>query len=84
MDCRSFVQLPLYVEGIDSSINTNIMKNPHILLFHLAALENGRKSDIFTLKKERGGIFSECGTKIFKEKFLRYVNEVLFEMVKQP
>ena len=66
MDCRSFVQLPLYVEGIDSSINTNIMKNPHILLFHLAALENGRKPYIGTIKKKLGEIFSECYIKSFK------------------
>ena len=82
MTCRAYVQIPLYVDGLYDSPNTQILKNPQIILVHLAALENGRKSDIFTLKKERGGIFSECGTKIFKEKFLRYVNELLFEMVK--
>ena len=48
----------------------------------MAALDNGRKPDIDTLKKDRGDIFSECCAEIFKAKFLRYVNEVLFEMVK--
>ena len=35
--CRACVQLPLDVYGIDSSIDTQIMKNPHDLLVHLAA-----------------------------------------------
>ena len=49
---------------------------------HLAALENGRKPDISKLKKNRSDIFSECCAESFKVKFIRYVNEVLFEMVK--
>ena len=48
----------------------------------MADFENGRNPDIITFKKDRGDIFSEYCTEIFKEKFLRYVNEVLFEMVK--
>ena len=55
---------------------------PHILLFHLAALDNVRNPYIGTLNKERGDIFSEFCTKSFKEKLLLYVNGVLFEMVK--
>ena len=46
------------------------------------ALENGRKPDICTLKKDRGGIFPECFVGSFKENFLCYGNEVLFEMFK--
>ena len=34
------------------------------------------------LKKDRGDIVSECCAESFKTQFLRYVNEVLFEMVK--
>ena len=49
----------------------------------MEALDNGIKPDIGTLKKYRGDIFSECCAKIFKTKFLNYVNEVLFEMVKR-
>ena len=48
----------------------------------MADLENGIKPDIDTHKKYRGDIFLECCTDIFKEIFIHYVNEVLFEMVK--
>ena len=48
----------------------------------MAALENGRKLDIGTLKKDRGDISSECCAEIFKAKFLLYVNEVPLEMIK--
>ena len=78
MTCRACVQLPLNVGGIDSSIDTKILKNPHILLFQLVALDNFRKPDIGTLNKDRGEIFSECCAENFKAKFLRYINEVLF------
>ena len=81
MTCRACVQLPLGVDGIYASIYTQILKN-NILLVHLAALDNGRNTDIGTLKKDKGGIFSEWCAKIFKAIFLSYVNEVLFEMVK--
>ena len=82
MTCRSRVQLPLDLDGIDSSIDTQMLKNPHNILFHLADLDNGRKPDIGTLKKDNGDIFSECCAESFKENFLCYVNEVLFEIVK--
>ena len=82
MTCRACVQLPLDVDGIDASIDTQILKPPHILLVHLAALDNDRKPGIGALKKDRGEIFSECCAKSFKENFLHYVKEVLFEMVK--
>ena len=49
MTCRACVQLPLYVYGIDTSIDTQILKTPHILLFHLVAFDNGRKPYIVTL-----------------------------------
>ena len=78
--CRSCVQLSLDLDGIDASIYTQILKKNDTLV-HLADLYNGRNPDIGTLKKDRGGIFSECCTKSFKGDFLRYVNEVLFEMV---
>ena len=82
MTCRDCVELPLDVDGIDSSIDTQIPKNPHDLLGHLVVLYNGRNPDIGTLKKDRGDIFSECCAESFEAKFLRYVKEVLFEMVK--
>ena len=50
------------------------------MLVNSLDLEYGRNPDIGTLKKERGGVFFECCTG--KEKFLRYINEVLFEMTK--
>ena len=79
---RACVQLPLYVYGIDDSIKTQMLKTPHCLLLHLEALDNGINTDICTLKKEKGYIFSERCTESFKPKYLRYVNEVIFEMVK--
>ena len=81
MTCRDCAQLPLDVDKIDYSIDNQMLKNPHDLLVHLVALDNGRKPDIDTLKKDRCDIFSECCAEILKETFLRYVNEVLFEMV---
>ena len=82
MTCRAFIQLPLDLDRIYASIDTQIMKPPHIIIVHLESLDNGRKPDIDTLKKNRGDILSERCAKIFKAKVLRYVNEVLFEMVK--
>ena len=83
MTCRAYVQLPLDLDGIDTRINNQIMENPHDLLFHLSDLDNVRNPDIGTLKREKGNIFSEFCTESSKAKFLRYVNEVLFEMVKK-
>ena len=82
MTCRACIQLLLDLYGIDASIDTHMLENLHIILVHFAALDNGRNPDIGTLKKYRGDIFSEFCAKIFKEKFLHYVNEVLFEMVR--
>ena len=82
MTFRACVQLPLDVDEIDSSIDTQIMKTTHDLLVHLAALDDGRNPDIGTLKKYRGDIFSECCAENFRTKLLHYVNEVLFEMMK--
>ena len=59
-----------------------MMKTPHDLIFHLEALENGKKTDIVTLKKDKGDIFLECCAESFKENFLHYINKVIFEMVK--
>ena len=70
------------VDGIDASIDTHMLEIPHILLFHSAALDNGRNPDIGTFKKDRGDKFSKCCAEIFKAKFLRYLNIILFEMVK--
>ena len=57
ISCRSCVKLPLYIDVIDGSIDIKILEPPHILLFHLADLENGRNPDIGTLKKDRGDVF---------------------------
>ena len=67
------MQLPLDVYGIDTRIDTEMMKPPHIFLFHFEDLYNGRKPYIVTLKKYRRDIFSEYCTEIFKIFFLRYV-----------
>ena len=55
--CRACIQIPLDIDGIDSSIDTHMLVKTHILLVHLANLDNGRKPDIGTLKKGRGDIF---------------------------
>ena len=66
--CRACVKLPLYGNGIYASINTQMLKTPHDLLFRLADLYNGINPEIGTIKKEKGCIFSEWCTEIFKEK----------------
>ena len=66
MTCRACIQPPLYVDGIDASIDTQMMKKPHIFPVRLADLDNGRNPDIGTLKKDRG------------VKCLRHINDVLF------
>ena len=82
MTCSSCTQLPLHVDGTDARIYTQML-NPHsIILVQLVDLDNRRNPDIVTLKKESGDLFSQCCIEIFKGKSLRYVNEVLFEMVK--
>ena len=80
MDCRACIQLPLDVYGIDATIYIQMLNTLHILLVQLAYLENGRDPDIGTLKKNKRDIFSEGRTKIFKETFQHYVNEVVFEI----
>ena len=79
MTCSSYAQLPLDVDGIDASIDTQMLKKN--LLVQLVALDNGIKPDIGTLKKDRSDIFSEFCAESFKASFLRYSNEVLFKMV---
>ena len=83
MTCREFVQLQLYAYGIDASIDNQMTRKLHAILVHFSALYYGRKPYIDTLKKYMGGIFTDCCTEILK-KILRYVNEVLFEMVEHP
>ena len=75
------IQLRFDVYGIDTRIDTPMLKKSHNIIVHLAALDNGRKPDIGTLKKDRCDIFLECCAEIFKANFIRYVNEVLFEIV---
>ena len=70
MTCRSCIQLPLYLNWVDDSINTQTLETSHDLLSHLAALDNGRNPEIGTLKKEKGDISSECCIESFKENFL--------------
>ena len=82
MTCKACIKLPLDLDIIYSSIDNQILKIPNTLLVYLADLYNGRNTYIGTLKKDRGDIFLECCAEIFKAKFLRYFDEVLFEMVK--
>ena len=59
-----------------------MLKITHIILVHFVDFDNGINTDIGTLKKEKGGIFSKSCIESFKSNFLRYDNEVLFEMLK--
>ena len=56
MTCRAFVQLPIYADGVDAIIDTQILKTSCDILFRLVTLDYGRKTFIGTLKKEMGGI----------------------------
>ena len=58
MTCRACVQLPIDVGKIYARIYTQMMKNSHILLFHLADFYNGRNAYIGKINKEKGGILS--------------------------
>ena len=58
---------------LDARIDTQIIKG-NVLIVSLGDLGNGSIPDIGTLNKDRGDIFSECFTEIFKAKFLLYVN----------
>ena len=78
MTCMAFVQLELDLDGIYAIIDNQMLKTPHDILVHLSTLDYGRKPDIVTLKKEKGDVFLEFCTKIFKAKFLCYINEVQF------
>ena len=51
MTFRACIKISIDVDCIGASINNQIMKTPHDLLVHLAALDSGIKSDIGTLKK---------------------------------
>ena len=56
MSCRDCIKLPLDVYGIDAIIDTKILKPPHDILVHLAALDHRRNPDIGSLKKDGGDI----------------------------
>ena len=58
MTCRSYVLLPLDLDGVYSSIDNQMLKTPHYLIVHLVALDNVIKPDIGPLKKDKSGIFS--------------------------
>ena len=42
INCRECTQLPLDVDGLDSKIDTKMLKPPHDILFYLEVLDNGR------------------------------------------
>ena len=51
MTYRDSVQITLYLYGIDSINDTQILKPPHNILVNLKTLEYGRNPDIGTHKK---------------------------------
>ena len=69
MTYRSCIHIPLYVDGIYSSIDNHMLLKTHILLFRLVALENGRNPDIGTLKKDRGDVFCNVAQKSLMQNF---------------
>ena len=58
MACRACIQIQFDVDGIDTIIDTQILKTSQILLVHLTALEYERNPGIGTLNKDSGDIFS--------------------------
>ena len=66
MTFRARVKPLLDVDGIDASIDIQMMKNPHIIIDHLADLEYGRNPYISTLKKDSGDIFQNAAPKYLK------------------
>ena len=58
MTGRDCVKHPLVANRIDSSIDTQMLKDLNVILFHLVNLDNGKNLDIGTPKKDRGYIFS--------------------------
>ena len=69
MPCRVCFKLPLYVYGIDDSIDTRITEKKNILLLNLVALDNGRNPDIGKLKKERRDKFQNAASKASKQNY---------------
>ena len=67
MNCRAFVQLPLYVDGICDSLDTQMLKIPHCFLIYLVDLKYGRKTDYGTLNKYRGAYFQNSALKGLKQ-----------------
>ena len=65
---RDCIQIPLDIDGIYASIDTQILKT-HIILVHLEALDNGRNPDIGTLKKDKGEIFQNAAPKALRKFF---------------
>ena len=82
MNCRACIQLPLYVDGIYASIDTQMLKIPYSSIPLGVFFDNRINPDTGTFKKEKREIFSGCCTKTFKAKLLCYINEVLFIIVK--
>ena len=66
MTCRACVQTPLDADLVDYRIDTQMMKTPHIILIHLANLDNGINPCVGKLNKEREEIFSEFCTESLK------------------
>ena len=74
MTLRECAQFQLYADGIDAIIDNKMLKTLHIIIFHLAALENGRNPDISTLKEDRGELFQiqmRISFPFFRDKDLR-------------
>ena len=46
INCRAYVQIPLDFDGINTSIDNQMLKTAHGLFVHLADLENRRNPDI--------------------------------------
>ena len=67
MTFSAFVQPPLDLDGIDASINTQMLKTPHDLLFHLEALYNGINPEIGILKKDKVDIFQNAAQRVSKQ-----------------
>ena len=84
MTCRACIQLLLGVDEIDDRIDNQIIKKKHILLVHLAALDNGRKLDIGTIKKDRVTYFQNISQKYLRKFFYVMSMKYYLKWLKHP
>ena len=85
MTYRARVKTPLYVNGVYDRIETHMLKHPHNMLVHLAALYYGINKDIVTLNKERRGAYFQSVSHGASRKHSYYISiKYYLKWLKQP